>query len=49
MFYKFIEPSKSQADLIVPRGGENKPALDVLMAHLEGVLAQADEAVPVQA
>lgn len=49
MFYKFIEPSKSHADLIVPRGGENKPALDVLMAHLEGVLAQADEAVPVRA
>lgn len=49
MFYKFIEPSKSHADLIVPRGGENKPALDVLMAHLEGVLAQADEAVPIQA
>jgi uridine kinase len=49
MFYKFIEPSKSQADLIVPRGGENKPALDVLMAHLDGVLAQADEAVPVRA
>ena len=49
MFYKFIEPSKSHADLIVPRGGENKPALEVLMAHLEGVLTQADEAVPVQA
>jgi len=42
MYFEFIDPSKSHADIIVPRGGENKPALDVLLAHLEGVLVQAD-------
>jgi uridine kinase len=42
MFFKFIDPSKSQADIIVPRGGENKAALSVLLTHLEGVLLHAD-------
>ena len=38
MFYKFIEPSKSFADIIVPRGGENENALAVLQNHLDRVL-----------
>lgn len=39
MFFKFIEPSKQHADIIVPRGGENHHALDVLHNHLERMLA----------
>lgn len=42
MFFRFIDPSKAQADIIVPRGGENKAALDVLLTHLERVLTQVD-------
>lgn len=42
MFFRFIDPSKAQADIIVPRGGENKAALEVLLTHLDGVLNQAD-------
>ena len=38
MFFKFIEPSKMHADIIVPRGGENSHALDVLHNHLDRVL-----------
>ncbi|MEO1618045.1 MAG: uridine kinase [Planctomycetota bacterium] len=30
MFFEFIEPSKAHADLIVPGGGENKVAAEVL-------------------
>jgi uridine kinase len=30
MHQQFIEPSKSHADLIVPQGGENKVAIDIL-------------------
>ena len=40
MHLQFIEPSKRYADIIVPQGGHNKVALELLMervrAHLEG-------------
>ena len=31
---QFIEPSKRHADVIVPKGGLNRPALDVLLARV---------------
>ena len=31
---QFIEPSKRYADVIVPEGGLNRPALDVLLARV---------------
>lgn len=34
MYHKFIEPSKTFADLIVPHGGENLLAVDVLSSYL---------------
>lgn len=34
MYHKFIEPSKSFADLIIPQGGENHLAIDVVTAYL---------------
>ncbi len=34
MYHKFIRPSKNYADLIVPHGGENFLAVDVLSAYL---------------
>lgn len=34
MYHKFIEPSKSFADLIIPHGGENYIAVDVVSAYL---------------
>jgi uridine kinase len=34
MYHKFIEPSKTFADLIVPHGGENYLAVDVVSAYL---------------
>jgi uridine kinase len=37
---QFIEPSKRYADVIIPQGGLNRPALDVLLARVEQ-LAQA--------
>lgn len=38
MFFEFIDPSKQFADLIVPRGGENPNALNVLHSHLKRIL-----------
>ncbi len=34
MHLEFVEPSKRWADLIIPEGGENKVALDLLVARL---------------
>ena len=31
---QFIEPSKRYADVIIPHGGLNRPALDVLLARV---------------
>ncbi|CAH0539191.1 uridine kinase [Vibrio marisflavi] len=38
MFMQFIEPSKQYADIIVPRGGKNRIAIDVLKAHITKLL-----------
>ena len=35
MFLQFIEPSKRYADVIIPQGGHNKVAIDVIAATLE--------------
>lgn len=35
---QFIEPSKRYADVIIPHGGMNAPALDVLMARMRELL-----------
>ena len=41
MHLQFVEPSKRWADLIIPEGGNNKVALDLIIAKLESVLARA--------
>jgi len=38
---QFIEPSKRYADVIVPHGGMNEPAIDVLLARVRELLAPA--------
>ena len=35
MYLQFIEPSKRYADIIIPQGGHNKVAIDVLTATIE--------------
>ena len=34
MYFQFVEKTKEFADIIVPRGGENEPAIRMLMDHL---------------
>ncbi|MCV2525265.1 MAG: uridine kinase [Candidatus Lightella neohaematopini] len=34
MFFQFIEPSKQYADIIVPKGGKNRVAIDILKAKI---------------
>ena len=35
MYLEFIEPSKRYADVIIPQGGHNKVAIDVILATIE--------------
>ena len=38
MHEEFVEPSKKYADIIIPRGGENKAAMEILKGHLNIML-----------
>jgi uridine kinase len=40
MHLQFVEPSKRVADLIIPEGGENRVAIDVLVARLRAALGE---------
>lgn len=39
MYWQFIEPSNRHADLIVPRGGENRIAIDMIKAKMRELLS----------
>ena len=41
MFLQFIEPSKRYADIIIPQGGHNKVAIDVISATIEKSLTNS--------
>lgn len=43
MYHQFIEPAKRYADLIVPEGGENHVAIDLLTLKARNILEQAKE------
>lgn len=45
MHLMFVEPSKVYADLIVPEGGENKVAMDVLLTKIIDILTKAKNTV----
>ena len=38
MHEEFVEPSKKYADVIIPRGGENAPGIDMLTTYLTKML-----------
>lgn len=44
MYLQFIEPSSRYADLIVPRGGENRIAIDMIQAKMRELLANYQKA-----
>lgn len=39
MHFEFVEPSKRYADVILPRGGNNRPGIDVIAARVRERLA----------
>ncbi|AKO45760.1 uridine kinase [[Haemophilus] ducreyi] len=40
MFLEFIEPSKQYADIIIPKGGKNRIAIDILKAQIKQLLSK---------
>lgn len=43
MYHQFIEPSKRYANIIIPNGGHNKVAIDVMTATIEKALGEGTE------
>ncbi|HCU05420.1 MAG: uridine kinase [Gammaproteobacteria bacterium GWE2_42_36] len=43
MYFQFIEPSRRHADIIVPNGGENRIAIDVIKAKMRELLGKDDD------
>ena len=42
MYLQFIEPSKRYADIIIPQGGHNKVAIDIISATVERSLKEKE-------
>lgn len=40
MHLEFVEPSKRYADIIIPEGGENKEALEMVVAHVRNLIGR---------
>ncbi len=38
MHLEFVEPSKRWADIIIPKGGENEVAIDMVVAKIKDLL-----------
>ena len=43
MYLQFIEPSKRYADIIIPRGGKNVIAIDIVRSKIQHLLEGVDE------
>lgn len=41
MHLEFVEPSKRHADIIVPRGGENRIAMEMIVSRIQRALQQS--------
>jgi len=46
MHEEFVEPSKRWADVIIPEGGFNTVALDLVISHIEQKLSGRNEGEP---
>lgn len=43
MHIQFVEPSKLRADVIIPRGGHNSVAIDMVLARIDALLKHAEQ------
>ncbi|STA92236.1 uridine kinase [Clostridium cochlearium] len=42
MHMQFIEPSKRYADIIIPEGGHNKVAIDIIVGNIKQMLQKSE-------
>ena len=42
MYHQFIEPTKRYADIIVPEGGENQVAIDILVTKVRDIISKTN-------
>lgn len=42
MHLEFVEPSKREADVIIPRGGHNEVAIEMVMSRIQDLLPDAE-------
>lgn len=42
MHLEFVEPSKRYADIIVPAGGHNRVAMEMIVSRIHAILAESD-------
>lgn len=40
MHDEFVEPTKQYADIIIPNGGDNSPAIEMMRAYIQGVVKE---------
>jgi uridine kinase len=40
MYFQFVEPSKRHADIIIPQGGKNAVAVDILTTKIKSLLQE---------
>jgi len=43
MHLEFVEPSKKYADIIVPEGGMNRIAIDMIVSKIKQILQESEE------
>ncbi|HWS23949.1 MAG TPA: uridine kinase [Anaerolineales bacterium] len=43
MHLEFVEPSKRYADIIIPEGGHNVPALELVVARVQDLLSKSNQ------
>jgi uridine kinase len=43
MHLEFVEPSKREADIIIPRGGHNQVAIQMVMSRIQELLRSVEQ------
>ncbi len=43
MHLQFVEPAKRYADVIIPRGGHNEVAIDLIVSKMREILDQMEK------
>lgn len=45
MHLQFVEPTKRYADIIIPEGGENKVAIDIIASKISSILIEREQSL----